>query len=138
MNKFQFQKFKNWFFNQHESHTKNENGELISIISPYYKIKPSNRCLRECGYNNSYQPDSWKYFTQYGNKNFSINNDYIEFDTPVDENGNTYNHIDACKMFYCHDIKIKKHCGNYKHIKINYKKFCYPLEKTFNNLLYWD
>lgn len=157
MNKFEFRKFKKWFFEQTETYVRNENKKLVPIQVPYYQLSNTNGCIRECGNGRNYQLISWKYFTKFGNKNFIINGDYIEFDTPVDDNGNTYNNSDACHMFYDGGIpghydvirkpdgslgrgayhETPKHTGNYKHIKIHYKKFCYPLSRhsecSYNN-----
>lgn len=157
MNKFQFKKFKEWFFDQTETYIKNENDKgFIPVQVPYYQVTASDSCIRECGAGRPYNFNSWKYFTEYGNKNFIINGDYIEFDTPVDENGNTYNSTDACHMFYdggvpgYYDVirmpdgslgrgkyhETQKHSGNYKHIKIHYKKFSYPLREEYPHI-YW-
>lgn len=138
MNKFEFKKFKKWFFEQTETYVPNQTGEWIPVQVPYYQIKTSNRCLRETGFNRNYNFDSWKYFSTYGNKNFIIDGEYIEFDTPVDEHGNPF--YDSCRMFYLHNRLEGPF--KYKHIRIHYHKFCYPLsrhsEGVPDNLLHWD
>lgn len=162
MNKFEFKRFKDWFFSQKERIEIDKNKNVKKIPIPYYQLSSRNNCVRECGRGRNYNKSSWKYFTIHGNKNFIINGDYIEFDTPVDENGNTYNRHDSCLMFYgkrtegYYDIirmpdgswgrgeyhKTPEHHGDYKHIRIHYKKFCYPLSNPkkfpFVKEIFWQ